>query len=110
MRLLKDIARSGDRAVVTVSHDQRIREVADRVLWLEDGRLRDMSRLAIDPVCKMSIDEEQAISADFGGRRYFFCSRGCLLEFGEAQSKPDAPTHPANPSAVPAAVHGNNAG
>jgi putative ABC transport system ATP-binding protein len=43
MRLLRDIAKSRGRAVIVVSHDQRIREVADRVLWLEDGRLTDMN-------------------------------------------------------------------
>jgi putative ABC transport system ATP-binding protein len=37
MQLLRRIADEGDRAVLVVSHDERIREVADRVLWLEDG-------------------------------------------------------------------------
>jgi putative ABC transport system ATP-binding protein len=37
--LLGDIARRQGHAVIIVSHDQRIRAVADRVLWLEDGRL-----------------------------------------------------------------------
>jgi putative ABC transport system ATP-binding protein len=50
MHLLRDIARSGERAVVAVSHDQRIREVADRVLWLEDGRIRDIGDPAMDLV------------------------------------------------------------
>jgi putative ABC transport system ATP-binding protein len=39
VRLLGDIARRQGHAVIIVSHDQRIRAVADRVLWLEDGRL-----------------------------------------------------------------------
>ena len=29
------------RALVVVTHDQRVLDAADRVLWLEDGRLRD---------------------------------------------------------------------
>jgi putative ABC transport system ATP-binding protein len=57
MALLREIARSGGpsevvgagRAVVVVSHDQRIREVADRVLWLEDGRIRDIGHMVRDP-------------------------------------------------------------
>ena len=38
MRLLRNIAREQGRSVVIVSHDQRIKDIADRVLWLEDGR------------------------------------------------------------------------
>jgi len=39
--LLRDVAKKQGRTVVIVSHDHRIREVADRILWLEDGRFRD---------------------------------------------------------------------
>lgn len=42
--LLRDIARKQGRTVIIVSHDQRIREVADRVLWLEDGRFKEIGR------------------------------------------------------------------
>ncbi len=38
MQLLRRIAKEQGRSVVIVSHDQRIRDIADRVLWLEDGR------------------------------------------------------------------------
>jgi putative ABC transport system ATP-binding protein len=41
VNLLKKLAREGKRTVVIVSHDPRIREAADRVLWLEDGRLSE---------------------------------------------------------------------
>ena len=37
MRLLRRIAREQNRSVVIVSHDARIKDIADRVLWLEDG-------------------------------------------------------------------------
>ena len=39
--LLRDIAKVQGRTVVIVSHDPRIIDMADRVLWLEDGRFRD---------------------------------------------------------------------
>ncbi len=39
--LLRDIAKELGRTVVIVSHDPRIIDMADRVLWLEDGRFRD---------------------------------------------------------------------
>jgi putative ABC transport system ATP-binding protein len=40
MRLLRHIAKEQGRSVIIVSHDQRIKEIADRVLWLEDGEFR----------------------------------------------------------------------
>ena len=41
MELLRGKAMELNKAVVVVSHDNRIRQFADRVVWLEDGRLRD---------------------------------------------------------------------
>jgi len=40
MELLRRKALEMDKAVVIASHDHRIRDIADRVVWLEDGRLR----------------------------------------------------------------------
>jgi len=41
MELLRQKAMELHKAVVVVSHDNRIRQFADRVVWLEDGRLSD---------------------------------------------------------------------
>lgn len=41
MELLRQKAIELHKAVVVVSHDNRIRQFADRVVWLEDGRLSD---------------------------------------------------------------------
>lgn len=88
MHLLLDISRSGDRAVVVVSHDQRIREVADRVLWLEDGRIKDIGSLVRDPVCGMSVEQQNAaVSLQHAGQTYYFCSRGCSWEFNESPER-----------------------
>ena len=84
MQLLRGISRESGRAVVVVSHDQRIREVADRVLWLEDGRIMDIGRMVRDPVCGMSVESENAVSAQQGGTTYYFCSQGCQREFAES--------------------------
>jgi putative ABC transport system ATP-binding protein len=81
MRLLQRIAREQGRSVVVVSHDERIREIADRVLWLEDGRLREMAAMVIDPVCGMTVDPDRAVQAEWQGRSLAFCSRGCREEF-----------------------------
>lgn len=39
MTLLAQSARERRKAVVVVSHDTRLREIADRIIWMEDGRL-----------------------------------------------------------------------
>ena len=84
MRLLRRIAQEQGRSVVIVSHDQRIKEIADRVLWLEDGQFKDMVRMATDPVCGMAIEQEKApASLELDGRMYYFCSNGCKREFEE---------------------------
>jgi putative ABC transport system ATP-binding protein len=82
-RLLQRIAKEQGRSVVIVSHDQRIRDIADRVLWLEDGEFKDMVNMATDPVCGMAVERERAVSHDHGGETYYFCSRGCGSEFLE---------------------------
>jgi putative ABC transport system ATP-binding protein len=81
MHLLRDIARGGERAVIAVSHDQRIRGVADRVLWLEDGRISDIGQLVRDPVCGMSVEVDRSVSIEYNGATFNFCSRGCSWEF-----------------------------
>ena len=81
MRLLRGIAKDQGRSVVIVSHDQRIRDIADRVLWLEDGAFRDIVTMATDPVCEMAVERARAVSAERNGETYFFCSRGCRDEF-----------------------------
>lgn len=40
LRLLRTVARDMGKAVVIVSHDLQVREVADRLLWLQDGRFQ----------------------------------------------------------------------
>jgi putative ABC transport system ATP-binding protein len=81
MNLLRRIAKDQGRSVVIVSHDQRIRDIADRVLWLEDGTFKDIVTMATDPVCGMAVERERAVSAERGGEAFFFCSRGCRDEF-----------------------------
>ena len=81
MRLLRQIAKEQQRSVVIVSHDQRIKDIADRVLWLEDGAFTDMVSMVTDPVCGMAVERERAVQADWAGKVYFFCSRGCRDEF-----------------------------
>lgn len=39
MRLLCQTACSQGKAVIIVSHDSRLKEMAQRILWIEDGKL-----------------------------------------------------------------------
>src|SRR5512141_3252705 len=46
MRLLRKSAKEQGRSVVIVSHDPRIKDIADRVLWLEDGQFKEQDAAA----------------------------------------------------------------
>jgi len=37
--------------------------------------------MAIDPICGMEVDEKKALSAEFEGQTYYFCSPGCRDKF-----------------------------
>ncbi len=40
--------------------------------------------MAIDPVCKMTVDEKApATTSDYGGVTYYFCAPGCKVAFDE---------------------------
>lgn len=100
MRLLRRIAKEQGRSVVIVSHDQPIKDIADRVLWMEDGVFKEMTSMATDPVCGMVIEREKApASFEQDGVMHYFCSRGCRSEFMVRQfakpyrtKVPDGPT------------------
>lgn len=82
MRLLRGIAKEQGRSVVIVSHDQRIKDIADRVLWLEDGQFKEIVTMANDPVCGMTVEREKAIRLDWdSGQTFYFCAKGCRDEF-----------------------------
>ena len=80
-RLLRRIATEEKRAVVIVSHDTRLRDVADRVLWLEDGAFRDLPAMATDPICGMSVDPSNAPHLEIDGAVIYFCSTVCRDEY-----------------------------
>ncbi|HEU0247873.1 MAG TPA: ATP-binding cassette domain-containing protein [Gaiellaceae bacterium] len=89
MRLLRELAKERGTTVVIVSHDERLREVADRVLWLEDGQFKTLQALVRDPVCGMLIDPDHApASVEKDAKTLYFCSRGCRDEFLAAENTP----------------------
>jgi putative ABC transport system ATP-binding protein len=80
-RLLRQLATDDGRSVVIVSHDQRLKEIADRVLWLEDGRFRELAAMATDPVCGMAVDTADAPHLELDEQLWWFCSPHCRDEF-----------------------------
>jgi putative ABC transport system ATP-binding protein len=85
-RLLRMIATEENRAVVMVSHDSRLKEVADRILWLEDGAFRNLQTMATDPICGMSVDPQVAPHIQIGEEIIYFCSPACREEYATAES------------------------
>jgi YHS domain-containing protein len=59
----------------------------------DDGRQSD----AIDPVCGMTVDRAAArtkgLHTTYQGVDYFFCGKGCKLEFGDDPERFLAPDH-----------------
>lgn len=64
MRLLRRIAQEQGRSVIIISHDQRIQDIADRVLWLAKGEFKERVTMAVDPVCGMSVPQEKALRGE----------------------------------------------
>ncbi len=60
---------------------------------------------AIDPICGMEVDTSSALSAEKGGKTYYFCSPGCRSEFlgekiptGSPESRKKSPESRVHPS------------
>ena len=44
--------------------------------------------MAIDPVCKMTVDEKTAkFKTEYNGKTYYFCAPGCKFVFEEDPEK-----------------------
>ncbi len=44
--------------------------------------------MAIDPVCKMQVDEKNApATSEYNGKTYYFCAVGCKKAFDEDPEK-----------------------
>jgi P-type Cu+ transporter len=44
-----------------------------------------MTQMATDPVCGMQVEPSQAeangLTAEYQGKTYYFCGKGCMLDF-----------------------------
>jgi uncharacterized protein len=55
-----------------------------------------VQRGATDPVCGMKVDRAKAVTKEFGGRTYYFCSNHCLHAFEADPDNYPRRTAPAN--------------
>ena len=53
VELIQDLAREDGSAVILVTHDNRILDVADRILHLEDGHMRSLSEVVSEGTSRM---------------------------------------------------------
>jgi Cu+-exporting ATPase len=57
----------------------------------------NMAPMAKDPVCGMEVNPEiataQGLSSEHGGETYYFCGKGCKLDFDENPEKVFAPDY-----------------
>lgn len=91
MRLLRELAREHGTTVVIASHDERLREIADRVLWLEDGRFKELAKLVRDPSCGMLIDPTNALAhIEEDKTQTYFCSIGCRNQYIDDRARSSA--------------------
>ena len=43
--------------------------------------------MPVDPVCGIYIDEDEAVTAKYHGKAYYFCSDDCKEEFQETPNE-----------------------
>ena len=53
VNLIQDLAREDNAAVILVTHDNRILDVADRILHLEDGHMKSLSEAVSEGTSRM---------------------------------------------------------
>ncbi len=86
MMLFHNIAKDEGKSVIIVSHDSRIKDIADRVLWIEDGSVStappEPTTLERDPVCGMRVDAQYTpFHHVYKRTSAVFCSQDCLDKF-----------------------------
>ena len=68
-------------SITVVSNSLRLRRFKLPVL---ESQYEGGVRMAIDPVCKMEVDESKAAAiSDYKGKRYYFCAVGCKKAFDQ---------------------------
>ena len=49
---------------------------------------KEVKKMAVDPVCKMNVDEKKAAATyEYKGKTYYFCAAGCKDTFSKNPEK-----------------------
>jgi len=52
------------------------------------GNWKEVRKMAVDPVCKMTVDEKKAAATySYKGKTYYFCAAGCKEAFSKDPEK-----------------------
>lgn len=86
--LFHNIAKKQGKSVIIVSHDPSVQDIANRVLWLEDGKLCEQppghDNKVTDVVCGMRIDARTSTHKQIKNNGYYlFCSQDCKDKFAK---------------------------
>lgn len=93
-RLLRQLASDDGVSIVIVSHDERLREIAHRALWLADGQISTLDAMVTDPVCAMTVQPgDTTPHHQHGDITYWFCTPSCRDEFARNPDRFLAPLH-----------------
>ena len=89
-RLLRRLATEDGRSVVIVSHDERLKEIADRVLWLEDGTFRGTRRHGDRPDLRHGRHRRPTTprTSTETDKPWWFCSTTCRDEYAADRPPP----------------------
>jgi YHS domain-containing protein len=56
--------------------------------WRNVRLAKEVLNLAIDPICKMTVDEKTAkFTSEYKGKKYYFCAPGCKKKFDTDPAK-----------------------
>ena len=81
------------KPVLRLSLDTSLREGEDiftetPLSPVREGKMKGGAQMAIDPVCKMEVEESQAAAtSEYKGKKYYFCAPGCKKAFDQDPEK-----------------------
>lgn len=89
--LIQDLAREDGSAVILVTHDNRILDVADRILHLEDGRMKSLSEVVSEGTSRMLnlLEKHDPNSANYLATFAFALARVAYADSEVKQSERD---------------------
>ena len=89
--LIQSLARKDGTAVVLVTHDNRILDVADRILHLEDGRIRPLTEAVTEETSRMFnlLEKYDPGSVDYMATLAFALSRIAFADQGVSAEERD---------------------